>query len=230
MTLDGFLEHRNDVGSRYGYGWQIYSRTHPVTKFRTRVINHGGAIDGFRAMENWLVDEVAFIIVLCNQGDAVGKTEVWNSVVNMSNELIHIVTGQPYRMPAKPRPSQEQRMYTMVEQKGVDEAIAWFKDKGKKAKWGGTNLVLAEKLIDDGRVKDGLALMEMEMELSPGKVWLLKRAAQAYLSNGRAERALSIVSEALELKSGDEQLAALKAEAERELHPHHPGTVSALGG
>lgn len=41
--------------SVYGYGWQIYARTHPNTKRRTKVINHGGAILGFRAMENRLV-------------------------------------------------------------------------------------------------------------------------------------------------------------------------------
>lgn len=85
--------------SRYGYGWQIYTRTHPVTQQKTKVINHGGAINGFRAMEYRLPENDAFIIVLCNQGDSMGRSEVWNSVVRLSTELIHIVTEQPYRMP-----------------------------------------------------------------------------------------------------------------------------------
>jgi len=68
--------------SVYGYGWQIYTRTHPVTKRRTKVINHGGAISGFRAMENRLVDDDAFVIVLCNQGDTYGDSKVWGSVVS----------------------------------------------------------------------------------------------------------------------------------------------------
>ncbi len=48
--------------SNYGYGWQIFTRRHPVTNKRVKVINHGGAINGFRAMENRLVDEDAFVI------------------------------------------------------------------------------------------------------------------------------------------------------------------------
>ena len=203
--------------SRYGYGWQIYTRTHPVTKHRTKVINHGGAIHGFRAMENRLIEDDAFIIVLCNQGDGMGKSDVWRTVMNLSTELIHIVTDQPYRLPTKPPLSQEQRMYQMVERAGIDATIAWFNEKGKKAAWGGTNMVLAEKLIEDGRVDDGLQLMDLELELSPGKVWLLKRAAQANLSNGRAERALEIANAGLELKPEDEKLSTLKAEAEREV-------------
>ena len=108
-------------------------------------------------------------------------------------------------------------MYQMVQKNGIDETIAWFKEKGKKAAWGGTNLALAEKLIEDGLVEEGLKLMDLEIELSPGKVWMLRKAAQANLSNGRPERALALATSALESKPEDEKLSALKAEAEREL-------------
>lgn len=202
--------------SRYGYGWQIYSRTHPVTKRRTKIINHGGAINGFRAMENRLVEDDAFIIVLCNQGDAFGKSDVWNTVTNLSTELIHVVTNQPYRLPGKARVTQEQRMYTLVKEQGVDAAIEWFKDKGKKSAWGGSNMTLANQLIEDGMVNEGLRMMEFDIELTPGKVWMLKKTAQAYLSNGRPERAVEIVRQALEMKPEDEVLLTLKQEANGE--------------
>tara|TARA_R110002096_G_scaffold55607_13_gene142513 strand:+ start:209 stop:1753 length:1545 start_codon:yes stop_codon:yes gene_type:complete len=203
--------------SNYGYGWQIYSRTHPVTKRRTKVINHGGAINGFRAMENRLVEDDAFIIVLCNQGDSLGSSDVWNTVVNLSNELIHVVTGQPYKVPGKPGLTQDQRIYQMIKSDGVEAAVAWFQDKGKKAAWGGTNLVLAEQLIKDGRIDDGLRLMELEVELSPGKVWLLRKTAEAYLSNGRPEEALALVEKGLSQKPDDERLKTMKAEVEGDL-------------
>ena len=199
--------------SRYGYGWNIFTRTHPLTKHRTRVLNHGGAINGFRAMENRLVEEDAFIIVLCNQGDAFGSGEVWSVVVNLSSELIHIVTGQPYRMPVKPRPSQDQRLYAMVEKEGVEAAIKWFKEKGKKAAWGGTTMALAEKLIEEGRAAEGIQFMELEIKLAPGKVWLLRKAADACLSNGFPEKALALAKQGLEQKPEDERLQTLRDEA-----------------
>jgi CubicO group peptidase (beta-lactamase class C family) len=203
--------------SNYGYGWQIYTRTHPVTKRRTRVINHGGAIHGFRAMENRLVDDDAFIIVLCNQGDAPGSSEVWNAVVRLSGELIHVVTEQPYKVPGKARISQEQRMYKMVKTDGVEAAIEWFKAKGRKAAWGGANSALAQQLIKDGRADDGLRLMELDIELTPGKVWLLRRTAEAYLSNGHPRKALIVLNKGLELKPDDDRLKAMKAEADQDL-------------
>ena len=203
--------------SRYGYGWQIYTRIHPVTKLRTRVINHGGAIHGFRAMENRLVENDAFIIVLCNQGDSFGSGDVWRAVGNLSTELIHVVTGQPFRMPGKAPVSQDQRMYTMVKDQGVEAAIEWFKEKGRKAAWGGTTMALAEQLIKDGRVDEGLRFMELEIELNPTKVWLLRKTAQACLGNGLPEKALALANRGLELKPEDEKLGTLKVEAEQDL-------------
>lgn len=203
--------------SNYGYGWQIFTRTHPVTKRKTKIVNHGGAINGFRAMENRLVDDDAFVIVLCNQGDTMGKSDVWSSVVKFSTELVHVVTGQPYRMPGKARVTQEQRMYQLVKTEGVEAAIKWFKEKGKKSPWGGANSTLANKLLEDGLVDEGIRMMEFDIEQTPGKVWMLKKASKACLSNGRPEKALAILKEGLAIKPEDEDLQTMKSEAEQDL-------------
>ncbi len=204
--------------SVYGYGWQIYTRTHPVTKRRTKVINHGGAIQGFRAMENRLVEDDVFVIVLCNQGDGYGASEVWTAVTKLSVELTHVVTGQPFRMPSKARLTQEQRMYEIVKSDGVEAAIEWFKAKGKKSGWGGSNSALATQLIKDGRVDDGLRLLEFDVEAAPGKVWLLRKTAQVCLENGRPKKALNFVKMGLELRPDDERFITLKAEAEQDMN------------
>ena len=86
--------------SIYGYGWQIYSRN-PLTKQKTKVVNHGGAIYGFRAMESRLLEDDAFIVIICNQGDRIGSSDVWNAIVRLNTELSHVITGQPYRMQAR---------------------------------------------------------------------------------------------------------------------------------
>ena len=203
--------------SIYGYGWQIYSRTHPVTKRRTKIINHGGAIQGFRAMENRLIEDDAFVIVLCNQGDAYGSSEVWTAVTKLSTELIHIVTDQPFRMPAKARLTQEQRMYELVKTKGVEAAIEWFTTKGNKKGWGGANAAVATQLLKDGRVDDALRLLEFDVESAPGKVWLLRKTAQTCLENGRPKKALAFVKMGLELRPDDERFITIKAEAEQDI-------------
>ncbi|MGB2500268.1 MAG: serine hydrolase [Mariniblastus sp.] len=203
--------------SNYGYGWQIYSRSHPVTKRRTKIINHGGAIDGFRAMENRLVDDDAFVIILCNQGDMMGSTEVWNSVTRLSSELIHIVTEQPYRMPGKPRITQQQRMYQLAKNEGVEAAVEWFKSKGKPAGWGGANTTVAARLMQDGLTDDAVRLMEFDLEMTPGKVWLIRKTAQMCLNNGRPNKAIIYANKGLEIKPEDESLKNIKSEAEQDL-------------
>ena len=78
-------------------------------------------------------------------------------------------------------------------------------------------MALAQQLIEDGRVDDGLSFMELEMELSPRKVWLLRKTAEACLSNGRPEKALDLVTRGLELKPDDEKLRTMKIEVEMDL-------------
>ena len=200
--------------SVYGYGWKIYTRTHPITKRRIKVVNHGGAINGFRAMEYRLVDDDAFVIVLCNQGDPFGGTEVWNAVVRLGTELVHLVTGQPYRLPGKARMTQDQRLYQIVKTDGVEAAISWFQTKGKKAGWGGSLSALANQMIKDGRVDEALKLMEFDVEMTPNKVWLLRKTAQAFLDHGRAEKALEYAKRGLAFKPEDDVLKSIQSEAE----------------
>ena len=166
-------------------------------------------------MENRLVDDDAFVIVLCNQGDPSGGTEVWNCRSRLSTELIHVVTGQPYRMPGKPASPKINACTKIVKADGVEAAIEWFKAKGKKAAWGGSMAALAKQLIKDGRVDDGLRLMEFDVRQTPGKVWLLRKTSQAFLDNGRPEKALDYAKRGLKLKPEDDALKLIVTEAER---------------
>ena len=104
-------------------------------------------------------------------------------------------------------------MYEIIKAEGVEAAIEWFKTKGKKAAWGGTHQVLAKQLIEDGRVDDGLRLMESDVEATPGKFWLLRKISQACLDNGRPEKALIFLDKGLKIRPQDEEFIRLKAEA-----------------
>jgi CubicO group peptidase (beta-lactamase class C family) len=210
--------------SIYGYGWQITTRTHPVTKRRTKVVSHGGAINGFRAMEYRLVDDDAFVIVLCNQGDSVGASDVWRSVTRLTGELMAIVNDQPYRMPGKPGLTQNQRMYNLAKADGVEAALKWFDERGKPAAWGGTFMLLAERLIADGDVESGLRLLEEDLQRTPSKVWMVRKTAQAFLDNGRYEKALLYANQGLVQRPDDERFLAIASEARGGIKPEEPVT------
>ena len=78
-------------------------------------------------------------------------------------------------------------------------------------------MALSEKLIEDGRVEEGIRFLELEIELAPGKVWLIRKAAQACIANARPEKALKLAEQGLALKPEDEALATVKADAEEDL-------------
>ena len=59
--------------------------------------------------------------------------------------------------------------------------------------------------------------MEFDVEMTPGKVWLLRKTSQACLDNGRPEKALSLAEKGLELRPDDEDFKNIKAEAEQDL-------------
>ncbi|MEC8557285.1 MAG: hypothetical protein VXZ82_19970 [Planctomycetota bacterium] len=112
---------------------------------------------------------------------------------------------------SKARLPQDQRLYWIVNSDGAEAAIAWFERNGKKAAWGGSLLQLSEKLISDDRIEEGLRLMEYDIEATPGKAWLLRKTAQAFLDNGRTDTALIYAKRGLEIRPDDERLEHLVA-------------------
>ncbi len=208
--------------STYGYGCNINRRTHPVTKHRVKIISHGGAINGFRAMLSYLPEDDVFVVVLCNLADPNGSGTVWNSTQRLSRELINIATFQPYRLPPKAPIPQERRIYDLIKSQGLETAMKWYRANGKKAAWGGTHHAVANQLLKEGLSTEGLALMEIDLEETPTKIWLLRKTAQAFLENGNAKKALEFASKGIEQKPEDPGLLEIQSEAERELSKGKP--------
>ena len=198
--------------SDYGYGWRIYNVIHPTTQKKTRVMNHGGAINGFRALVNRIPSRNAFVALLCNQGDPPGSNAVWLTLNRMNTEIIHVVTEQPYKIPQNPPRSQDQRLYQLVCSKGVDAAISWFEEKGKKNPWGGSFATAASELLRSGKLEEAIRLYEYDILQTPNKVWLYRKLAGTYIQIGQLEKAANIVDQALTIRPGDERLIDLQNE------------------
>ena len=208
--------------SNYGYGWRIYNIMHPTTQGKTLVMNHGGAISGFRALVNRIPSRNAFVALLCNQGDPPGSNGVWLTLNRMNTEIIHVVTEQPYKIPQNPPRSQDQRLYQLVCSKGVDTAISWFEEKGKKNPWGGSFATAASELLRSGKLEEAIRLYEYDVLQTPKKVWLYRKLANTYIQIGQLEKAANIVDQALAIRPGDERLIDLQNEIHRSFSPQRP--------
>jgi tetratricopeptide (TPR) repeat protein len=135
----------------------------------------------------------------------------------MNTEFIHVITEQPYTIPQAPPRSQDQRLHQLVCSKGVDAAISWFKEKGKKNPWGGSLTTVASELIRSGKYKEAIRLYEYDILQTPNKVWLYRQLAETYIQIEQFEKAADIVDQALKVRPDDERLIDLQNEIRRNL-------------
>ena len=56
----------------------------------------------------------------------------WLALNRINTEIIYVVTDQQYKISQSLPRSQDQQLYQLVCSKGVDAAISWFEEKGKK--------------------------------------------------------------------------------------------------
>ncbi|MDA8042998.1 MAG: tetratricopeptide repeat protein, partial [Pirellulales bacterium] len=132
-------------------------------------------------------------------------------------EIIHVVTDQPYKIPQSPPRSQDQRLYQLVCSKGVDAAISWFEEKGKKNPWGGSFVNVADELSRSGKLEEAIGLFEFDILQTPNKVWLYRKLADTCIQAGQLEKAANIVDQALAIKPDDERLINLRNEVDASL-------------
>ncbi len=78
--------------SNYGYGFGISDRPIGKTDQKTKVIQHGGGINGFNSLLTRLVDKQQTIILLDNVG--LGRYQG-----NITGSIINILNGQPFDAP-----------------------------------------------------------------------------------------------------------------------------------
>ena len=92
MTTPFVLSNGKNAGSDksgQGYGYALN-----VTDLKGhRKVGHGGGIDGFKTMVQWIDDEKLLVVVLSNTGNPVFSPS------SIANQLSAIAMGQPFKQP-----------------------------------------------------------------------------------------------------------------------------------
>ncbi|MCY7348608.1 MAG: beta-lactamase family protein, partial [Pyrinomonadaceae bacterium] len=94
--------------SNYGYGFIIADQPIGKTSEKTKVIRHGGGINGFNSLLTRLVDKQQTIILLDNVG--LGRNHA-----NITNSVVSILNNQPFDAPKK---SFSEMLYKTALEKG----------------------------------------------------------------------------------------------------------------
>jgi CubicO group peptidase (beta-lactamase class C family) len=180
--------------SNYGYGFGISDRPIGKTTQKTKIIQHGGGINGFNSLFTRVVEQKSLIVILDNVG--MGRYHG-----GITNSIISILNNQPYDEPKK---SVAETLYKTAVEKGGAAAVAEYR-KLKTATGiaydfsEGELNTLGYQLLAKERAKDAIEVFKLNTEMFPQSANPFDSLGEAYLKDGQKELALANYKKAVEL-------------------------------
>ena len=179
--------------SNYGYGFLIADQPIGKTSEKTKVIQHGGGINGFNSLLTRLIDKQQTIILLDNVG--LGRNHA-----NITNSVINILNNQPFDAPKK---SFNEMLYKTALEKGGAAAVVEY----RKLKTDQTAIydfsegelnALGYQLLGAKRPLDALEIFKLNVEMFPKSSNPYDSLGEVYLAGDQKELALANYKKALE--------------------------------
>jgi len=188
--------------SNYGYGWYVQKAPVGPSKAERTVFQHGGSINGFSSTIFRVPEDRLLIVLLNNTGGA--------PLTAMAQGIGDILFG---REPQPPKRSIARTIQSTLKEKGIDAAIAQYRDiKAKNLpgyELGQRELnQLGYTLLTNGRTDDAIKIFAANAEAFP-KAWnVYDSLAEAYAAKG--EKTLAIKNYANSLLLNPENLNGIK--------------------
>ena len=184
--------------SNYGYGFNIREQPIGKTEQKTKIIAHGGGINGFNSLFTRLVDQKHTIVILDNVG-------MGNYHGNITNSIISILNGQPFDAPKK---SIADTLYKTAAEKGGAAAVAEYRrlKAGNNAMYDFSENelnTLGYQLFNQERTKDAIEIFKLNVEMFPQASNPYDSLGEAYLKDGQKELALANYKKSVELNPGN---------------------------
>jgi CubicO group peptidase (beta-lactamase class C family) len=178
----------------YGYGIRISDQPLGKTDQKTKIIGHGGAINGFNSYIVRAVEKRQTVIILdnVNLGQYHGK---------ITNSIISILNGQPIEPPKK---SIAETLYKIAIEKNVASAVAEYRklkaENSPTFDFSETELnTLGYQLLGMKRTKDAIEIFKLNVEMFPKSANPYDTLGEAYLADDQKDLALANYKKAVEL-------------------------------
>lgn len=180
--------------SEYGYGVEIGDREIGKSGIKTRLIRHGGGINGFNCLLTRVVDKQQTVIILDNVG--LGQHHG-----NITDSILSILNGQPFVLPKK---SIGEHLYKITLANGVDAAIAEYRKlklaNSKEFDFDERELnSLGYQLLTKQRFKDAIAIFKLNTEMFPKSGNTFDSLGEAYLADNQNDLAIENYKKAVAL-------------------------------
>lgn len=179
--------------SNYGYGIRITDEKIGKSELKTKIIGHGGGINGFNSLQTRAVDKGQTVVILDNVGQGRRHGQITTSIIGIMN-------GQPYD---PPKQSIAEVLYPIAE-KDVAAAVAEYR-KLKATKADSYDFAenelqtLGYQLVGLKRLKDAVEIFKLNVEMFPKSSNSYDSLGETYLELGEKDLALTSYKKAIEL-------------------------------
>jgi CubicO group peptidase (beta-lactamase class C family) len=179
--------------SNYGYGIRITDEAIGKSELKTKIIGHGGGINGFNSLLTRATDKGQTVIILDNVGQGGRHRQITNSI-------IAILNNQAFDTPKQ---SISEALYKLAE-KDVALAVAEYRKlKATKADsydFAETELQgLGYQLVGMKRLQDAVEIFKLNVEMFPKSSNAYDTLGETYLELGQKDLALVNYKKAVEL-------------------------------
>ncbi len=179
--------------SNYGYGIRITDETIGKSELKTKIIGHGGGINGFNSLLTRAVDKGQTVVILDNVGQGRRHGQITTSIIGIMN-------GQPYD---PPKQSIAEVLYPIAEKDAAAAVAEYRKLKATKADsydFAENELqTLGYQLVGLKRLKDAVEIFKLNVELFPKSSNSYDSLGETYLELGEKDLALTSYKKAIEL-------------------------------
>lgn len=178
----------------YGYGFDIRDSPIGKTDQKTKVISHGGGINGFNCLFTRMVDRKNLVVVLDNVG--LGRYQG-----NITKSIANILNGQPVVGPKK---SIAEAIYKTAKEKGGAAAVAEYRKLQSENSgifdFSENELnTLGYQLLGFDKTKDAIEIFKLNVEMFPTASNPYDSLGEAYLKADQKDLALVNYKKAVEL-------------------------------
>ena len=192
-----FQEHIPAWRGTYGYGWGLDKIPLGESTDTLSSISHGGGINGFNTIIVRIPSQKSLVVLFNNTGGA--------SLTEMSLGILNIINDQPYDNPKK---SAVRELSDKIEKDGLASGMAWLaKAKSNEEEYDfdeGDFNNLGYNHLGNDKVENALAIFKFNMEHFP-KSWNAQDSyAEALMTNGNNEDAISYYKKSLEMNPANQ--------------------------
>ena len=177
----------------YAYGWGVKTAPIGADESDRTITAHGGGINGFNTLIARVIEDRHLVVLLNNTGGT--------SLREMQTGILDVLYG---REPAHPKPPVAEVLNEVVDEDGVEAAIARYHElrehHGDEYDFGENQLNdLCYRLMADGDTDGAIEFCKLNVEQFPESFNPYDSLGEAYMAAGKTELAIQNYAKSLEL-------------------------------